>query len=210
MSEKVFTDYYELLQLSPNADEDTIHRVFRHLAKKYHPDHESSADPDRFRQLLDAHKTLTDPEARAGYDAKYQEYWNRKWKVASEASEGGAFSADRETRERLLSLLYVQRRRDMRAPGLGEYELARLLRTPVELVEFHLWYLREKGWVTRLETGHLAISAHGVDQIEEGRLRLSDDRLLAANAAVYASGNGDGHGEATAIMGSLEEQGVKS
>ena len=28
-----FIDYYELLQVSPNADEDTIQRVFRHLAK---------------------------------------------------------------------------------------------------------------------------------------------------------------------------------
>ena len=46
---------------------------------------------------------------------------------------------DQNTREKLLSLLYVQRRRDMRSPGLGEYEMARLLRIPVELVEFHIW-----------------------------------------------------------------------
>ena len=38
MSGEAFVDYYELLQVSANADEDTIHRVFRHLAKKHHPD----------------------------------------------------------------------------------------------------------------------------------------------------------------------------
>jgi len=174
-------DYYELLQVSPNADPDTIERVFRHLAKKVHPDHQASVDDEPFRQLVEAHATLTDPEMRAGYDVRYQEYWNRKWRLASEASDGTAFGDDREARERLLSLLYVQRRRNMASPGMGEYEMARLLRTPVELVEFHLWYLRSKGWIERLESGMLAISATGVDQIEQSRLRLGEDRLLEAH-----------------------------
>ena len=38
MTEDPFVDYYDLLQLSPNADEDPIDRVFRRLAKKCHPD----------------------------------------------------------------------------------------------------------------------------------------------------------------------------
>lgn len=178
-----FVDYYELLQLSPNADDDLIHRVFRHLAKKCHPD-SGDGDPERFRQLVLAHSTLTTPETRAAYDARYQEYWNRKWRLASEASDGSAFAEDQATRERLLSLLYVQRRRDMQSPGLGEYEIARLLRTPVELVGFHTWYLREKGWVQRTESGQLAISATGVDSVERSRLRLPSDRLLEARGAV--------------------------
>ena len=33
---ETFIDYYELLQLSPNADEDTIHRVFRHAGGDGH------------------------------------------------------------------------------------------------------------------------------------------------------------------------------
>ena len=41
-----FIDYYELLQVSPNADADTIQRVFRHLAKKYHPDHHEAPDEE--------------------------------------------------------------------------------------------------------------------------------------------------------------------
>ena len=190
MSSANFVDYYELLQVSPNADGDTIQRVFRHLAKKYHPDHQTSPDDDRFARLVEAHDTLTKPEIRAGYDVKYQEYWNRKWKLASEASDGSAFGNDKETRERMLSLFYVQRRRSMNAPGLGEYEVARLLRTPIELVEFHIWYLRAKGWIERLDTGMLAISALGVDQVEEGQLRLGHDRLLEAHGAVSDSAEG--------------------
>ena len=73
----------------------------------------------------------------------------------------------------------------MRMPGLGEYEISRLLRMPIEMVEFHLWYLREKRLVFRLDTGQLAISALGVDRIEHDRLRISDDRLLpTGNVAV--------------------------
>ena len=181
MSETDFVDYYELLQLSSNADADTIERVFRHLAKKFHPDNTESADNDRFHLLIEAHRTLADPETRAGYDVKYQDYWNGKWRLASEASDGTAFGNDRETRESLLSLFYVQRRRNMKSPGLGEYEVAHLLRMPLELVEFHMWYLKAKGWVERLETGQLAISALGVDEVEQGRLLLRHDRLLTAH-----------------------------
>lgn len=180
VSEKGFVDYYELLQLSSNADTDTIERVFRHLAKKLHPDNKESADPDRFRLIVEAHRTLSNPETRAGYDVTYQEYWNSKWQLASEAGNGTAFGDDRETRESLLSLLYVQRRRDARHPGLSDYDMARLLGKPFELVEFHVWYLKAKGWVERLDTGQLAISAVGVDQVEKNRLRLRNDNLLAA------------------------------
>jgi curved DNA-binding protein CbpA len=194
-----FVDYYELLQVSPNADGDTIQRVFRHLAKKYHPDHHQTPDEEKFRRLVEAHRVLTDPEARAGYDAAYQDYWNRKWRLVSESSDSTAFGQDRETRERMLSLFYVQRRRSMASPGLGEYEVARLLRTPVELVEFHIWYLRSKGWLERLESGMLAISAAGVDQVEQGQLKLGHERLLEAHGAEEPR---------EAVRGSVEEHGT--
>jgi hypothetical protein len=205
VSSEPFIDYYDLLQLSPNADEDTIHRIFRHLAKKHHPDHNGSGDSAKFRLLVEAHGILTNDETRAGYDAKYQEYWNRKWKLASDATQGTAFAEDAETRHKILSLLYVQRRRDMRAPGLGEYELSRLLRTPIELVDFHLWYLREKGSVMRVETGQIAISAHGVEEIERTHLRFDSDRLLATRGESPA----DDVPDAPAAGGRTLEEGDK-
>ena len=122
------------------------------------------------------------------YDVKYQDYWNRKWKLASEASNGTAFGDDWENRESLLSILYIQRRHNMKNPGLGDHELARLLCKPLELVEFHVWYLKAKGWVERLDTGQLAISALGVDQVEQGRLRLRKDRLLTAGGTLRGRG----------------------
>jgi hypothetical protein len=135
--------------------------------------------------ILNAYQTLTNPENRAGYDVKYQEYWNHKWRLASEASDGTAIGEDLETRESLLSLLYIQRRRSMNNPGIGEYEVARLLCKPIELVEFHLWYLKAKGWVERMDSGQLAISARGVDEVEKKRLRLTIDALLPAPVSPF-------------------------
>lgn len=180
MSKTEFIDYYEALQLGSNADTDTIERVFRHLAKKFHPDNIKSADNETFIRIVEAYRTLVDPETRAGYDVRYQDYWNHKWNLAAEANDKTAFDDDREIREYLLSLMYTQRRRNMKNPGLGEYEMARLLSKPIELVEFHLWYLKAKGWVERLDSGLMAISALGVDQVEHSRLRLRNDNLLMA------------------------------
>ena len=180
MGANEFIDYYELLQLSSNADAETIERVFRHLAQKFHPDHNNLTNKDRFIQIIEAHQILIDPEARAGYDVKYRDYWNRKWRLASVASDMSELGDDKVARERILSLLYVQRRRTMKSPGLGEIEISRLLNTPLELVEFHLWYIRTKGWVERLDTGHLAITATGVDQVEQSRT-LSPEKLIEAH-----------------------------
>ncbi len=182
MSDNEFVDFYEILQLNPNADTETIERIFRHLAKKFHPDNNEFADTARFREIVEAHRILMDPEMRAGYDVKYQDYWNHKWGLASEASKGSAFSDDQVTREHLLSLLYVQRRRNVKNPGMGDLELARLLGSPSELVDFHLWYLKAKGWVDRLQTGLLAITAEGVDQVERSRKLFTPDRLLEAHS----------------------------
>ncbi len=176
-----FIDYYDLMQVSPNADEDTIQQMFRYLAKKWHPDLQHG-DQERFKLLIEAHKTLTNPERRAAYDLRYQRFWETKWNIAADASDSRTYVDDNEVREGLLSLYYVQRRSKMEDPGLGEMEVARLMRIPIHLVEFHIWYLREKGWIQRLDSGQLAITALGVDQAEKSRLRLNPDRLLTAHA----------------------------
>jgi curved DNA-binding protein CbpA len=180
MSANEFVDFYDLLQLSSNADAETIERIFRHLAKKLHPDHSDQTNNDQFIKIVEAYEALSDPVTRAGYDARYQDYWNRKWKLASVASDMSELGDDKVARERILSLLYVQRRRSMKSPGLGETEISRLLNTPLELAEFHLWYIKTKGWVERLETGHLAITALGVDQVEKSR-SLRPEKLIEAH-----------------------------
>src|SRR5579859_4431421 len=61
-------DYYEFLQISPHADNETIHRVYRYLAARLHPDNPGSGDSEMFRLLKSAYDTLSNPSKRAEYD----------------------------------------------------------------------------------------------------------------------------------------------
>lgn len=175
-----FRDHYETLQLSPNADADTVERVFRMLVKRYHPDNQASGNVERFNEVVDAHRVLSNPEARAAYDVKYDEYRGTVVNVFEDASATDSFDTDRRLFDGVLSLLYVARRRDPHNGGLGILQIERLLGCPSEHLEFHLWYLRQKGWLERLDSGLFAITAAGVDRMVEGdSMLLRRDRLLA-------------------------------
>jgi curved DNA-binding protein len=72
MERESFIDYYKILQLSQGADQETIERVYRLLAKRYHPDNKDTGDAQEFDTLVKAYRALSDPERRADYDAKYE------------------------------------------------------------------------------------------------------------------------------------------
>ena len=178
-----FRDYYETLQLNPNADEETINRVFRILVKRYHPDNRGSGNTKKFNEVMDAYRILSDPEKRAAYDVKYDQNRATVLKLFDEASASDSFDSDRRVCEGILSLLYVSRRRDPDRGGVGVIQMERLLGCPSQHLEFPLWYLRQKSWVERLENGLIAITAAGVDKvIEQNNIVLRRDRLIAENA----------------------------
>ena len=67
-----FVDHYETLQISPNADLDTIHRVYRILAQRFHPDNAETGDSETFRALIEGYRVLSDPEKRAAFDIEHR------------------------------------------------------------------------------------------------------------------------------------------
>lgn len=160
-------DYYEMLQVSPRADRDTIQRVFRHLAKRYHPDNPESGDAVRFKQLVEAFQILSDPEQRAKFDIQYAQLTAARWKVFNQDTAHSDIATDRRIRSAMLSILYAACRNDASKPGVGEIDLERALDCPEEHMRFHIWYLKENGWVRRTENGLLAITAVGVDMVLE-------------------------------------------
>ena len=160
-------DYYEILQVSPRADSETIERVFRHLAKRYHPDNRESGNSARFAELSTAYDTLSDPAQRAAYDVSYAHSREASWKIFNQDSATSEIANDSRVRLAILSLLYVARRNNTIEPGIGTVELERILSVPREILDFHMWYLRENGWAERLTTGQFAITAPGVDKLFE-------------------------------------------
>lgn len=160
-------DYYEILQCSPRADNETIERVFRHLAKRYHPDNRETGDASRFAELVAANDVISDPAQRAAYDVHYDRIRETRWKIFNQDSATSEIASDARLRLAILSLLYVARRNNHLEPGVGTVELERILSTPMEHLEFQMWYLRETGTVERLTSGHFAITARGVDKLFE-------------------------------------------
>jgi len=51
------------LQISPSAEPETVHRVYRLLAQRFHPDNKDSGNATRFRLVSEAYRVLSDPEA---------------------------------------------------------------------------------------------------------------------------------------------------
>ncbi len=66
-------DCYEVMQLSPHADAETISRVYRLLAARYHPDNRETGDSEKFIQLSQAYRILSDPEKRTRFDVGYRD-----------------------------------------------------------------------------------------------------------------------------------------
>src|SRR5579863_514283 len=111
-------DHYEILRLGASADNDTIERVYRTLAKRFHPDNEKTGDAEIFLRIAEAHRILTDPGERERYDAERD---NAKSVVRFDLRSREFFAGLRGEQNRRLAvvcLLYRKRTTDHEAPGL--------------------------------------------------------------------------------------------
>lgn len=174
-------DYYELLQISPNAEPEAIHRVYRLLAQRYHPDNSATGDEARFRVLTEAYGLLTDPERRAQYDLAYNDLRKSRWKPEA-APEHAAHPVEVEQMVRLtvLEVLSQRRRATPGKAGVFVLDLEQLTGQPREHLEFTVWYLTKKGYVQREDNSMLAISVEGLDFLEsQHHLKGARKRLTA-------------------------------
>ncbi|HKR87227.1 MAG TPA: J domain-containing protein [Phenylobacterium sp.] len=182
MEAKTFVNYYEFLEVSPSATSEAIEHNFRHLARRYHPDNRETGDRSKFDAVIKAHDTLRDAARRARYHQDHQDYLpplsqSPKDAIgntdsfdidigASEDPSRYSIGIDRDVsiQNNILTMLYFKRRRNVREPGIGSAELEHLSGCPYEHLEFHLWYLKAKGWIATGEDGLLAITIDGVDR----------------------------------------------
>jgi len=162
----VFVDYYEVLQISPNADPETVHRVYRLQAQRFHPDNQETGNAETFRLVSEAYQVLSDPQRRAAYDAEYGAGRRKAEQETFSPPPAPAFQDEAQKREEILLLLYRRRLAQPEQPSLSLRELETLLGVPKEDLEFSLWYLKESGYLTRSDSARHTITLKGVQLAE--------------------------------------------
>ena len=171
-------DYYDLLQVSSTAEIETIHRVYRLLAQRFHPDNHETGNAARFRQISEAYGVLSNPEERARYDIVHAQQKQGRWKLVSTGVHAeNDFDMEQMVRLTVLEVLYTKRRMEPREPAIYSLDLEEMIGRAREQLEFTLWYLGQRKYVTRDDNSRLIITADGVDHLEANyrantRLRL--------------------------------------
>jgi curved DNA-binding protein CbpA len=163
-------DYYELLEISPQATQETIHRVYRYMAARYHPDVAGTGDLDKFTQLTLAYKVLSDPSGRAEYNAQRAMC---QPKVRNPMSTSVDFmdqaEGDLNRRVAVLAILYYRRRMYPNNPEVSLNEIEQRMGFPRDYLDFTTWYLAKKKYITKADNSDFTLTIEGVDFIETQR-----------------------------------------
>jgi curved DNA-binding protein CbpA len=177
-------DYYEFMQISCNAEPETIHRVFRFLAKRLHPDNLETGSLEAFEQLTQAYDVLSNPERRARYDASSKKEAPQPDALSASIDFMDDFDGELNRRLALLALLYIKRRTTPDLPEVSLAEVEMRMGFPRDYLGFTTWYLRNKGYITRADNSDFALTAEGVDFVESQRGKLPIlNRLLTSGGA---------------------------
>ena len=113
--------YYDVLQITPDADDHMIRRAYVHLAKRHHPD-ANRTDPQlasaRFRLISEAYETLRDPHKRTAYDNTLRaQVWYTQPQNDNVHAASDVFTRARSTLERLMRIMSTQRDLRMHNPA---------------------------------------------------------------------------------------------
>jgi curved DNA-binding protein len=159
-------NYYDLLQINPKAEIETIERVYRILAKRYNPENTQTADPERFRHITEAYQVLANTALRKEYDSKLESTQATALPIflGREFTEG--IDVEAKIRIGVLCLLYSKRRANPDFAALSLLDMENLMAFPRERLLFAIWYLRAKRFVVQDDRSSFIISAEGVDFLE--------------------------------------------
>jgi len=180
----VFVDYYEALQISPNADQETVHRVYRVQAQRFHPDNQETGDAATFRLISEAYQALSDPDKRAAYDVQHRNArYQAKRDQFDQSTSASTLADEHRKRHEILTVLYRKRLAHPDQPAMGLRDLLDLVGMPREQLEFSLWYLKEGGYLLRTDSARHSITLKGVELIEtlavhrNQPLKIDDSRV---------------------------------
>ena len=99
-----FKDYYNILGLSSNkVTIDEIKLAYREHAKKYHPDMHvgDNSSEEKFKEINEAYKILSDPKSRKRYDRNWFIYTERKKRLQNKDRE-----VKKSFKEKIIDILF--------------------------------------------------------------------------------------------------------
>jgi curved DNA-binding protein len=166
MNLKPAVNYYDLLQINPRAEIETIDRVYRILASRYHPDNQQTGDAERFRMLTDAYQLLKDPVKRKEYDRQFEVNPAGPLPIFLGKEFTDGIDSEAKIRIGVLCLLYSKRRANPDYAALSLLDMENIMAFPRERLLFALWYLRAKRYVLQDDRSSFIIAAEGVDFLE--------------------------------------------
>jgi curved DNA-binding protein CbpA len=181
-------NYYEFLQISPNAEPATIHRVFQFLAVRLHPDNPDTGNAEQFILLKQAYDVLSDPVLRAEYDVACEEGLQEQDPISATVDFMDNLDGELNRRSAVLALLYIRRRSFPDAPEVSLFEIETRMGFPRDYLEFTIWYLHKKGYISRADNAEFTLTADGVDFVETQRVSISVlNKLLTSGSATNPS-----------------------
>jgi curved DNA-binding protein len=180
-------DYYEFLQISPNADMETIHRVYRFLAARFHPDNPQSGNLEQFQLLKIAYDTLSDPTRRSEYDAKRRRESPQPFSKTIDFMD--TLEGELNRRLAVLAVLYHKRRTNSMTPEVSLTEIEDRMGFPRDYLDFTLWYLQKRGYITKADNAQYTLTADGVDFVETHREGMpSLNKMLTSGVELETAG----------------------
>jgi curved DNA-binding protein CbpA len=181
-------NYYELLQINPNAEPDTVHRVYRFLAARFHPDNPDTGDANKFAILKQAYDVLSNPVSRAEYDLACSTESADPKPLSSSIDFLDSMEGELNRRLAVLALLYFRRRSDSAHPHVSLFEVEARMGFPREYLEFTIWYLQKKSYIVRADNADFTLTADGVDFVETQRANIPVlNRLLTSGDTPLAT-----------------------
>ncbi len=168
-------NFYDLLQIHPQAEMETIHRVYKIFAARYHPDNQATGDAERFRQYSEAFRVLSDPKSRSAYDNTLAQDKPAALPVFQSREFTDGLDAEAKIRVGILCLLYAKRRANPDFAALSMLDLEHLMAFPREHLRFAIWYLKARKLIAQDDRSSFHISAEGVEYLEN---QLPGNELL--------------------------------
>src|SRR5215469_6308774 len=184
MFEAEIPDYYQLLEISPQATQETIHRVYRYMAARYHPDNVRTGNLQKFTQLTSAYKVLSDPDRRSEYNARRATCQPTNLSPMSSTIDFmDQVEGDLNRRLAVLTILYYRRRIFPNSPEVSLAEIEERMGFPRDYLDFTTWYLTKKGYITRADNSDFTLTIEGVDFIETQRATIPVLAKLLTNGS---------------------------